>query len=51
MEKTEKMVTTVELLTYIMLMVALFYRLMVVEKEEKLTMVKGHQVLIVVVMD
>ena len=51
MEKTEKMLTTVELLTYIMLMVALFYRLMVVEKEEKLTMVKEHPVLIVVVMD
>ena len=50
MEKTEKMVTTVELLTYIMLMIALFYRLMVVEKEEKLTMVKEHQVLIVVVL-
>ena len=51
MEKTEKMVTTVGLLTYIMLMVALFYRLMVVEKEEKLTMVKEHRALIVVVLD
>ena len=51
MEKTEKMVTTVELLTYIMLMVALFYRLMAVEKEEKLTMVKEHRALIVVVLD
>ena len=51
MEKTEKMVTTAELLTYIALMVALFYRLTAVEKEEKLTMVKEHQVLIVVVMD
>ena len=50
MEKTGLMVTTVELLTYIALMVALFYRLMVAEKEERLTMVKEHLVLIVVVM-